>query len=61
MMVANPPKTERNAEIYALYMEDQRTLASIARDFNISAGRVKQIITKQDYLAQKEALERAAT
>jgi Mor family transcriptional regulator len=60
MMVANPPKTERNAEIYASYMEDGQTLAQIAREFRISAGRVRQIINKQDYLAHKEALERDA-
>lgn len=54
----NPPKTERNAEIYARFMEDGATLAQLARDYRISSGRVRQIINKEAYLTEKAQLER---
>jgi Mor family transcriptional regulator len=53
-MPFNPPKTKRNAEIYALYLEDGHTLASLARKYQISPGRVREIIDAEERRTMKE-------
>ena len=56
-MVANPPKTARNAEIHAHYEQDRRGLAWIGRKYGISPGRVRQIVDKEQFRARQSRLE----
>ncbi len=42
-----PPKTERNAAIYAAYLTEQLTMAEIAAEFGIGQQRAQQIIARE--------------